>query len=156
MKRYKKGKGAWFTNEQAQVYGQRLDELSGSGNITAEIIVEDAKRVSSPLHKVFEWDDTTEAHRWRLHKARLLLSNIEIEIVTSKTESRWIQANVSLVGQKGYTSIVKVLSDNDLKEQWIQQALKEAESWMNRYQNYKELADIFTVIKKTKKKLFKK
>ena len=150
---YRAGIGAWFGNDKAQVYGERLEELGSKENITAERVVDDAKSKSSPLHNAFEWDDTVEANKWRLHKARLLMNFVELEIVVSKEETKYVQANISLKSQKGYIPVIKVLNNADMRMELIGQALDEVDSWQKKYQEYRELSDIFTGIETAKKKL---
>ena len=152
-KKYRAKKGAWFGKEKAQIYGERLEELGKKENITAEVVVEDAKSISSPLHEVFDWDDKVEANQWRLHKARMLINHIEVEIITSNEAPRYVQANISLASQEGYMSATKVLSNTEYRMEWIRQALEEADLWQTRYHDYKELSAIFSAIDKTKKKL---
>lgn len=49
------------------------------GVLTPEIVLNDARRKSSPLHYEFDWDDSTAAHRWRIEQARkLIVSRFEL------------------------------------------------------------------------------
>ena len=41
-------------------------------------VVADAKKKSSPLHSIFEWDDKTAAHKFRLVTARKLISAVYV------------------------------------------------------------------------------
>lgn len=153
MKKIYRFKGAAFSPNKAQKYGVRIEQISDKGKITAKEIVDEAKDSNSPLHEVFEWNDTKAAERYRLFQAGNLLRNLEVEIITEKEKPRWVNAHISFRQEKGYISTIEVLSDKKLRVKWLNQALQEAEEWMERYRTYKELVDIFKAIKKTKKKI---
>lgn len=46
------------------------------GKLTAEIVVEEAKSKKSPLHAIFQWEDSIAAHEYRLWQARALQRSI--------------------------------------------------------------------------------
>lgn len=60
---------------QAQV--NRLESLEGHGRrLTPVSVVRDARKKSSPLHSLFEWNDGKAAQRWRLHWAREIIGSV--------------------------------------------------------------------------------
>jgi len=61
------------------------------GKITAETILKAASNEKSPLHELFQWDDTLAAQKYRLSQARTLINNIEV-IYISDGEERSIPA----------------------------------------------------------------
>lgn len=156
---YKATKGG-ITQDQAEVFGPLLEKMSDGGKkaLSAEVILEAAKSKSSPLHDYFEWDDTEAAHQWRLHKARILINHIEIEILNDgspiivRQYAHVTQDELIPVDQQGYLNIETVMSDKFLRDRTIRIALEEAEIWMRRYQMYRELGAIFEEIEKMKKK----
>ena len=54
-----------------------LDIKKKSG-LTAEAIVEQAKKKKSELHEFFEWDDTKAAEQWRIQQARILINEVKV------------------------------------------------------------------------------
>ncbi len=48
-----------------------LKKLKRDGQLTASGILKMAENESSPLHSIFEWDDTKAAREYRLYQARL-------------------------------------------------------------------------------------
>lgn len=52
------------------------------GKITAETVLRHAENKDCILHKLFEWDDSKAAEKFRLSQARTLINNIEVRIVS--------------------------------------------------------------------------
>jgi hypothetical protein len=52
-------------HEQAQQYGERIAVLieRHDGVVTPDLVVDDARDPTSPLHEFFEWDDRDAAER---------------------------------------------------------------------------------------------
>jgi hypothetical protein len=41
--------------------------------LSAEMLVKEAEKKSSPLHSLFQWDEKRAAHQWRLQQARVII-----------------------------------------------------------------------------------
>jgi len=164
MRTFKARKGFRISDNQAQEFGERLSSLSSknNGNVTPEIVVNDAENPKSPLHDYFEWDDSEAAKEWRLQQARVMMRSIEVVIETSSGDAN-VRAffNVNLESdtdsmESVYVSVDRVLSEKELRKQVVAQALSEAENWSVRYKQYSELRPIVKAIvgfKKRKKKV---
>jgi len=146
-------KGSHITDNQAGIYGKRLYELiktKGKSTITAIEVLEDAKNKSSPYHDYFEWDNKNAGESWRLTQARHLINSIvTVKVRTSDEQPIQIRAFVNIVddeGEKGYVPIDVAISTPKQASQIIQQALREARSWHDRYEEYQELAKIHKAI----------
>lgn len=161
QKMYEAAPGSHLSNEQAQRYGKRIDELRRKyGYASAEMIVEDAKNPDSPFHDYFIWDtDEAAYHHW-LSQARYILRSIVIRIVRNE-ESTPVRVyfNVSApqelkeVGVKHiFVSAEDVAKNTAYKEEVIASAKAELEGWAERYQIYAELAEIVAEIKAFLKK----
>lgn len=81
---------------------QRIQSVYGS--ITPEILVKEAKKRNSPLHKIFEWNDTKAAENYRLQQARILLNNIQVTIITDNEPKNIPVFEVTSI-KEGYKSI---------------------------------------------------
>jgi hypothetical protein len=82
---YKPRKGSPLTQEQAQRYGPRIQELIDRyGDVSAEDVLKDAKKKSSPLHDFFEWDDAKASRLYRLEQARMMVRSVEIVVIDSR------------------------------------------------------------------------
>jgi hypothetical protein len=122
-----------------------------NGILTAEMLVKYAKNESSPLHKYFTWDDTEAAKKCRIYEARTLL-RVCVEILPnskSKTYSR-VTAHLTSDGE-GYRIMTEVLSDKEMSERLLSDALNELEAFRKKYARLKQLSAIFGMIDKLKK-----
>ena len=153
--------GSHLTDEQAQMYGKRIDELRQKyGYATAEIIVEDAKSPNSPLHDYITWNKDKAAYEYWLGQARYLLRSITIKIVGAE-ESRPIRAYFNVTASQElkdagtkqiYVGAEDVARNRVYREEIIAQAKTELELWADRYQMYQELKEIVAEIKAFLKK----
>lgn len=141
--------------KQAEV-ARILEELrlECGGILSPEYVVERASESSHPLHDRFEWNDGEAAHKWRVHQARNL---IHVHVRVEREEGPPIRAFVSLQQDRkeglGYRSTVEVVKDPVLKEQLIEEARRDAESWMRKYAILEDVAA--TILRQTAKKLVK-
>ena len=156
MKVYTARKGSHLTDAEAQVCGPHLDKLTekNNGMITAEIVLENAKKKTSVLHDYFEWDDTAAALQHRLQQARGILNSIKVVVVRDNEQEETVRAfhvvtiknEKTQTNERGYTTIERVANDVDLRRQVLGQALKELEAWQRRYETYSELLPVFEAI----------
>lgn len=70
-----KPKGAPDAEKTASIF-RKLESQHGA--LTPEIVLDEARKKTSPLHDAFEWDDTEAANRWRLEQARHLIIQLRI------------------------------------------------------------------------------
>jgi len=119
--------------------------VANGGFLTPEAVVESAKDENSPLHPFFDWDDTEAARKWRIVQARRL---IRLSVTVIKPEVEPVRAFVSLPkdrGVNGYRSTVQVLSDEDLREQLLECALRELQAFRRKYAMLSALKELFEV-----------
>ena len=57
---------------------------------------------------------------------------------------------------EGYYDSEKVLKDGRLRQRMLDNAMTEAQSWMDRYRYLEELVGVFTAIKRTSTKVSRK
>jgi hypothetical protein len=149
---YKWKKGTQF-KISAQTAGERIDEIKSNlgRNIKAQDVVEDARSSSSPLHKVFDWDDKRAAHQQRLYLARVLMASIMtiyVDVTKPSEPARQIRSFVSLRDSgtkrdRTFYPLAQVMSDEEKRDQLLRQALSEFKSWKDRYKQFQELSEIF-------------
>jgi hypothetical protein len=134
----------------AQVVGERIEQIriQKGGNLTPSDIVSDARKDNSPLHPCFEWNDPAAAEKYRDDQARYLLRQIVVTIQQEETESFTIRAFVNLKNNNScsYTSVLTAMGDPEKRLQIVQKAWDELKAWKSRYQEYKELANIFAAL----------
>ena len=161
QKVYEAAPGSHISDDQAQRYGKRIDELEQKYSYTsAEIIVEDAMKPESPLHDYFLWNKDKASYEYWLNQARELLRHIVIKVVSSE-ESKPIRAYFNVTAPEEYkkigikqiyVSVEKVAKNKVYKNEVISQARAELELWAYRYQMYQELSEIVAEIKAFLKK----
>lgn len=66
---------------------KRINDIAekNGGRITAEMVVADAKKKSSPLHNLFDWDLETAAMNYWIERARTIIRSVKVEIRTTST-----------------------------------------------------------------------
>lgn len=136
------------TKEQGEVIRSELTSLAGPDRIVYPGQVVDAARdPKSILHPLFTWDDTEAAEKYRLVQARTLIGSFRITVPERNIR---VQAFTSLRADKphggGYRFIGDVMRNPGLKEQLIDQALKEVEGVQKKYQNLEELGTIWDAV----------
>jgi hypothetical protein len=136
----------------AKVAGQRLEELreTHGGKLSPAAVVEDARSRVSPLHRAFQWDDSKAAKEHRLWQARHLINSLIVVVKggNSPESQRPKRAFVSVVRNKSrsYTARASALSEEDLRRQMVEQAIRELLSWRSRHGDLDELARVHRVI----------
>ena len=137
----------------AQAVGDHLQAMEGRHDgLTAEDVVADAKRKRSLLHAYFEWDDTAAAAEYRLEQARHLMRNVSI-VIEGREDKEPVRAFVRLASNTHYRSLSIVLGDDEMRDDFLAQAMRELRSWQRRYADYAELAEVFAAIGVTEKEM---
>jgi hypothetical protein len=151
------GKTKYITNPETVQTLQELTAQKG-GLLKPLDVVEAARPETHPLHKHFEWDDSVAAERFRIEQARTLLQRVYVKMETPDGKGRMAQVFVSLTTDRdegGYRTMVDVLSDADMRNQLIRDALGDMQSFTDRYKTLRDLAGVFSSMRKARKKLEK-
>jgi hypothetical protein len=91
---------------------QALSALNDAhGRLTTDIVLEAATNVDSPLHKVFEWDDSTAAHAHRVWQARKLIKSVKIERPDGDLTPRYL--SIKIENERWYEDISLIVQDHD-------------------------------------------
>ena len=119
------------------------------GFLTPESVVAEARKESSPLHHLFEWDDTTAAHEYRLIQAsRIIRACVTVTHVGG--EEVTVRAFSSLPTDRetgaGYRRTVEVLSNEEHRKELVASALAEFQALRKRHAKLQELSDIFAAV----------
>ena len=114
MHNYVYKKTAFIPKEvKAQTVGEQLEAIQQkNGQITAHLVVDQARPISSPLHPIFQWDDEQAAEQYRLHQARNLIRSIEV--VKPEGINEPVYVHVKAV--EAYLPIRSVVKNADLYE----------------------------------------
>lgn len=115
---------------------------NADGLLVAEEVVAAAKESSSPLHKCFEWDDSTAGHQWRLMQARHL---IRVQVVyADDAEEKAVPRFVSLISDRdrpkgGYRQTGDVMNSEQLRQDLEATAKRDIDGVCRRYEVLKDL-----------------
>ncbi len=147
---YYKWKRQPFPGADADVIGEHIESLAKKGIITPADLVKDAEKKSSPLHKCFEWDDTTAAKAYRITQAQYILRCIEVMVERKDETSFVVRAfhHVDTETQTGYTTIENARNNPAMWNSVKTQAILEIKNWKQKYKNIKEFEDLFGEIDK--------
>lgn len=145
--------GARAHGLKAQAVGEHLERLREShGILTANLVVDDAKAPSSPIHKAFEWNDLTAAREYRLVQARDLLRSVVVVVEGASEDTTPTRAFVvvSTGDDDVFTSLHVAMADASMRAELVARALKELQTWQRKYQELKELSSVFKAIEDIK------
>lgn len=126
------------------------------GELRVQDVVKAARPAASPLHSWFNWDDSEAAQQWRLQQARQLL-RVTVAYIGDDEESIPIRVFVSLSTDRyngkggGYRVTTAVLSDAERRQQLLDDALEEMKRFRAKYAELKELADVFSAMRRVKR-----
>jgi hypothetical protein len=134
-----------------EIVGKRIEKLEkkNNGEVTPELVVEDAKNEKSPLHNCFEWNNDKAGERYRIQQARSLLGSLVVDIIIVK-ESIEVRAFVNLKTpdkEQSYCSFLIAKDDKYKMGLILQQAKNDLIRYTERYKIYKELLEITQQIK---------
>lgn len=91
MKKVSNYKYSWSRHfgVSAQVFGEVYYSLKKR---TPEELLAVARKRSSPLHRLFEWNDHRAAHQHRLVQARIMVNSLQVDIMTPKGKTATVVA----------------------------------------------------------------
>ena len=141
---------SWRFNVDAQTAGEFLEDLSEKtgGSLNAKLVLDRSRPEQAPLHREFEWNNEVAAELHREEQARKILRSIVTVHNDSSGEEVQVRAYYSLHepnAQRSYMPIARVLSDDDLRNELLGQALTDLQKMQHRYGSLKELSEIWEI-----------
>lgn len=127
-----------------QVAGKEIEKIASLHNheVTPQLVIEEAKNPSSPLHEVFEWDNQNAGYKWRLHQARQLIASLVIDITISAPEEVRAYVNISIPEQgNAYCSIHDVMDDDEKMQIIINDAKRKLSTLSSQLRVYQKMRD---------------
>lgn len=111
-------------------------------------VVAFASDPQTALHKHFEWRDTRAAEEYRLEQARQVI-RCTVRVVDKDLAPIRVYVSLEVDRRAGdsYRTLEDVMNDDVLRGRLLAQALREAESWRQRYERFAELAPIVQAIR---------
>ncbi len=132
----------------AQIAAERLNGIKAvHGELTPQVVVEDASNVGSPLHRCFEWNDDKAAHQFRLSQARKLIGSIVVAQIEDRPLGEEVRAFVHLTAEASrYEAVEVVMRNVDMRGEVLDRARREIALWRARYAAYDEFAMLIAEI----------
>lgn len=105
------------------------------GRLQPEAVVDEARHKDNPLHDYFVWDNREAAEQYRITQARYLIRSIVVRVERENEDDIITRAIVSVVqnGERGYSRIENVLTDDEAMASLLQQAIKDLEWYQKKY-----------------------
>lgn len=135
----------------AQVVGETLERLSEGGGVTSQAFLDASRPEDSPTHALFEWNDAAAAEKYRLQQATQTINAVQVEIVSSSGEKVRQAAFVNVVERRTakpgtFVQIEVALSNDQMREALLENALRDLNAFSKKYQQLTELAEVFAAI----------
>lgn len=154
-KTYERADGAPISDEDAIKIGREIDKIAAkNGAATPEDLLKSASKKSSPIHDLFDWDDTEAAHKWRIDQARHFIQWVRIRVTIPAQDGEQKTAKVRAYssvkdesGQRGYRSTTECLGNESLRAQVLARALSELRSFEAKYSHLQELSGVLAAIR---------
>lgn len=164
--------GCRFKSADPEIVGRHLEMLRArhGGMLTAAIMRDDARSKGSPLHDLFDWNDSTAAEQHRLDTARKIIGSliqIQVEtddpvryyarvVIEDEDEDEEREEGEESEKKIGYIGMREAMSRVDLREQVLATALSELAAFERKYKHLSELAEVFGALRRMKRLVAKK
>jgi hypothetical protein len=149
MKRYFFPDGSPYSKHNAQSVGEFLELHFPDSDFKPKEIVDLARPKNSPIHKFFDWNDSTAAEKYRRKQAGKLVAHLYVKIEDSDVKA---YESVRFSANKSYMATDQIFNDEELWKQVVETAKRELLYWEAKYTLYrKHLPKIFSAIDELKK-----
>lgn len=111
------------------------------GKLTPEMVVDEARDPSSPLHERFEWDDSAAGEKWRRQQAQELLVSVRVVYADpADGKPREIRHFHAIRQEKGhvYEPLEKVIRDDMMTKILLADMEREWRALKKRYDQFDE------------------
>lgn len=115
-----------------------------------EDMVKAARNNNHVLHSRFEWDDLIAGHEYRIQQARFMMRCCVSYDPNDPTETpfrRYYSLSTDRENGGGYRKLDDILSNRDLRKILLDDAARDAELFLQKYQHLQELAQVTSVIR---------
>lgn len=133
------------TTKRAQDEVNRIAD-ENKERVTADMILDSAKRKNSPMHDYFEWDNTVAGKKYREQQARKLIRGITVTIVSRKIEIKsvaYVRDPKCENNEQGYVSVASVRTDEDIARDVLLDEFTRVSGALTRARN---LAAVFDLV----------
>ena len=132
----------------ADIVGKHFEKIEKEyGKLDRKIVLDSARSEKSPIHSLFEWDDSIAGEKYRLQQATNLIINLDVEVQTEK-KPIICRAFVNVTDEKKGTfiNVETAFKAEETREVVLDRALRELKAFENKYKNLKEFSELFDLI----------
>lgn len=126
----------------ANVAGKICDKLEMEGRLSAAELVNESRAEDSPLHDMFEWNDTIAAEKYRETQAQKIIRSIVKVVENEPLDYR----AYSSIAPNSYVSTTNALSKEETRAIILRNAKRELETFKRKYGKLMELSKLINVI----------
>src|SRR6476469_473548 len=146
----------------AAVAGQEINRIrtAHGGFFKPEDVVKESRSPDAPLHPAFEWDDTIAAEAYRVEQAGYIIRGLVVRPMNDP-DAPPIRPIVSIVKEDDdggkpthyYTSTVFALSEPELRQQVLANALRDMQIFETKYSNLIEMSEVIKVMGRVRERM---
>lgn len=142
----------WASKADPAEVAERIISLSSGGkHPTPYDVLEDGRNIAAPHHNIFEWEDSIAAEQYRLRQAGDILRSVVIVRTDTTEPKKPIRAFVHVLppneSDVAYVNIIDAMNDPGMRQQVLEKALKELETWKETYEGYVEFKPVIQAIR---------
>lgn len=116
-----------------EIYRIELEKIRKANNgLTAEAVVKEASKKSSPLHSYFDWENDVAGKKWRLHQARMLIN----VVIYDDGEDDVAKSYAYEIVDGKYQHMADILKIPSWRQQVMNQAKGYLKYWKSKYDSY--------------------
>ena len=122
--------------EKVAAHFKKLE--SKYGEVTSRNFLDSARSEKSEMHKLFDWDDTSAAEKYRLYQASVVICSLKVTVKEFEDdEPTTIRAfvNVSDKDSGSFINIKKAMEDHDKSGKVLSDARMELTRFKNKFNN---------------------
>lgn len=147
----------WQPPIDPQVAGETLQEIAKrDGLIKPQTVVDESRPRKAPLHSYFEWNDATAAEQYRLDQASKLIRCVRVvSEAPGETELTLHRPYIHIdsVAESGYYPTAVVMSNVQLRQQAIAEAVAFLVRAKEKLKEYRELEREYAAIEAVEQRL---
>lgn len=119
-----------------------------AGELTPQLVVDDARPVGSPLHNRFEWNDEVAGEQYRLVQAQKLIRSVRISVESPVTGEKFFVREFTSNTEAGdtatgrYTPTEEIVTDDQALKLLLLEFQREIEDLKKRYGHLEQFADL--------------
>lgn len=141
-------------NVSADVVGKEIERLeTDKGYVKPEDLVDVARPESSPIHRLFEWNDSKAAELYRRSQAGVVIRSISV-VITNAGKSIPTRAYVDIKPhdsdgwrrQGQFVNVQSAMTNPISRDVVLSNAKHDMEIFRNKYASLEELSGVFDAI----------